>query len=98
MRYSYELFCQRKNFLIKNYFIIYPEATYSDFCEFLLQRNVVPPPEDVFNRSKPEKEVAVEESTITEESAAVEENATEEVKKPKRRRRSVKKNSSDVSQ
>ncbi len=91
MRYSYELFCQRKNFLIKNYFNTYPKATYYDFCEFLLQRNVVPPPEDVFNRSKPAKKVSVEESTV------VEKNVTEEVKKPKRRRRSVKKNSSDVS-
>lgn len=92
MRYSYELFCQRKNFLIKNYFNTYPEATYSDFCEFLFQRNVVPPTEDVFNRSKPKKEIVVEESSVVEKSV------TEEVKKPKRRRRSVKKNSSDVSQ
>ena len=89
MRYSYELFCQRKRFLIKNYFTIYPDASYEDFCLFLTQRSVIPPSKDFFNAQKKDlfkASVAVEAEEVKEEA--------KEVKKPRRRRRSAKKNDS----
>jgi len=92
MRYNYDLFCQRKSFLIKNYFATYPNASYEDFCLFLTQRSVIPPNKEYFESEKeklsPKKEpaaVVAEENT----SEPIEENTSgpiEEVKKPRRRR------------
>tara|TARA_Y100001972_G_scaffold124019_2_gene172331 strand:+ start:15461 stop:15742 length:282 start_codon:yes stop_codon:yes gene_type:complete len=92
MRYTYKLFCQRKNFLIKEYFASFPDASYEDFFEFLVQRNVVPPPRELFNdeKSKLNKKVQPEQTNIEVKKEVKEE------KKTRKRRRNVKKNSSDV--
>ena len=90
MRYSYQLFCQRKRFLIKNYFTIYPDASYEDFCLFLTQRSVIPPSKDFFNVQKEDffkVNVAVKAEEVIQEKV-------QEVKKPRKRRRSAKKNDS----
>lgn len=84
MRYNYDLFCQRKRFLIKNYFTIYPNASYEDFCLFLTQRSVIPPSKEYFEVQK-EKRLPKEEP----QSADVKEDLDEpakEVKKSRRRR------------
>ena len=52
MRYSYDLFCQRKGFTLQSYFSVYPEGTYNDFITFLNQRNVAPISEERFNTAK----------------------------------------------
>ncbi len=90
MRYSYELFCQRKRFLIKNYFTIYPDASYEDFCLFLSQRSVIPPSKDFFNAQKED----LFKTNIAAKSEEVTQEEVQEVKKPRRRRRSAKKNDS----
>tara|TARA_B000000557_G_C20462677_1_gene312027 strand:+ start:261 stop:533 length:273 start_codon:yes stop_codon:yes gene_type:complete len=90
MRYSYELFCQRKRFLIKNYFTIYPDASYEDFCLFLSQRSVIPPSKDFFNGQKED----LFKTNIAAKSEEVTQEEVQEVKKPRRRRRSAKKNDS----
>ena len=100
MRYSYELFCQRKRFLIKNYFTIYPDASYEDFCLFLTQRCVTPPSEEYFKSQKeslvkselPTPSKVLEE--LPDETQKVSQEEVQEVKKPRRRRRSAKKNDS----
>lgn len=97
MRYSYDLFCQRKGFTLQNYFVIYPQGTYDDFTTFLRQRNVAPISEERFNASKEKylESVKPEEPVI---EVALEEEQVEEVKpKRTRRRRSAKKNTSDIS-
>lgn len=107
MRYNYDLFCQRKRFLIKNYFTIYPNSSYEDFCLFLTQRNVIPPSKEYFENqkeslftkeeSKPEvvKEVKkTRQRKSTKENQEKNKTLVEEVKKPRRRRRSAKKNDS----
>lgn len=98
MRYSYELFCQRKRFLIKNYFTIYPDASYEDFCLFLSQRSVTPPSEEYFKSQKEslvkaESPDKVLEEPLDETQKVVQEDS-QEAKKPRRRRRSAKKNDS----
>ena len=97
MRYSYDLFCQRKGFTLQNYFVIYPQGTYDDFTTFLRQRNVAPITEERFNsaREKYLESIKPEEPTI---EVVLEEEQVEEVKpKRTRRRRSAKKNASDIS-
>ena len=94
MKYSYDLFCQRKGFSLQNYFVIYPEGTYDDFVLFLTQRNVAPLTEERFNTAR-EKYF----SSIKKEEPVIEVVLEEEPKpKPKRtrRRRSAKKNSSNI--
>lgn len=84
MRYNYDLFCQRKRFLIKNYFTIYPNASYEDFCLFLTQRSVIPPSKEYFETQK-EELLPKEESKpeIVKEEPV---KPPKEVKKPRRRR------------
>ena len=97
MRYSYDLFCQRKGFTLQNYFVIYPQGTYDDFTTFLRQRNVAPITEERFNaaREKYLESIKSEEPVI---EVVLEEEQVEEVKpKRTRRRRSAKKNASDIS-
>ena len=97
MRYSYDLFCQRKGFALQNYFVIYPQGTYDDFTTFLRQRNVAPITEERFNaaREKYLESIKSEEPVI---EVVLEEEQVEEVKpKRTRRRRSAKKNASDIS-
>lgn len=101
MRYSYDLFCQRKGFRLQNYFILYPEGTYNDFTTFLNQRNVVPISEENFNsaRKKYFESIRPQEPEI---EVVLEEDNTEEVRiedntKRSKRRRSAKKNSSNIS-
>ena len=97
MRYSYDLFCQRKGFTLQNYFVIYPQGTYDDFTTFLRQRNVAPIKEERFNaaREKYLESIKPEEPNI---EVVLEEEQVEEVKpKRTRRRRSAKKNTSDIS-
>ena len=92
MRYNYDLFCQRKSFLIKNYFTIYPNASYEDFCLFLTQRSVIPPSKEYFKSQKeklsPKKEpkALVAEEKTSEPIAEPIAETIEEVKKPRRRR------------
>lgn len=97
MRYSYDLFCQRKGFTLQNYFVIYPQGTYDDFTTFLRQRNVAPITEERFNaaREKYLESIKPEEPIV---EVVLEEEQVEEVKpKRTRRRRSAKKNTSDIS-
>jgi hypothetical protein len=97
MRYSYDLFCQRKGFTLQNYFVIYPQGTYDDFTTFLRQRNVAPITEERFNASRKKylEGIKPQEPTI---EVVLEEEQVEEVKpKRTRRRRSAKKNTSDIS-
>lgn len=96
MRYSYDLFCQRKGFTLQSYFSVYPESTYNDFITFLNQRNVVPVSEERFNAAKEKylKSIKEQEPTIE----VVLEEKSEDVKpKRTRRRRNAKKNVSDIS-
>jgi len=95
MRYSYDLFCQRKGFTLQNYFVIYPQGTYNDFTTFLRQRNVEPIAEEKFNTAK---EKYLESIKPQEPIIEVVLEDQEEVKpKRTRRRRSAKKNASDIS-
>ena len=96
MRYSYDLFCQRKGFTLQSYFSVYPEGTYNDFITFLNQRNVVPISEERFNATRENylKSIKEQEPTIE----VVLEEKSEDIKPRRtRRRRNAKKNVSDIS-
>ena len=96
MRYSYDLFCQRKGFTLQSYFSVYPEGTYNDFITFLNQRNVVPVSEERFNAAKEKYLESIKEQEPTIE--VVLEEKSEDVKPRRtRRRRNAKKNVSDIS-
>ena len=96
MRYSYDLFCQRKGFTLQSYFSVYPESTYNDFITFLNQRNVVPVPEERFNAAKEKYLESIKEQEPTIE--VVLEEKSEDIKPRRtRRRRNAKKNVSDIS-
>lgn len=96
MRYSYDLFCQRKGFTLQSYFSVYPESTYNDFITFLNQRNVVPVSEERFNAAKEKYLESIKEQEPTIE--VVLEEKSEDIKPRRtRRRRNAKKNVSDIS-
>lgn len=97
MKYSYDLFCQRKGFTLQNYFVIYPQGTYDDFTTFLKQRNVAPITEERFNAARNKHLESVKpQEPITE--VVLEEQAEEEKPKRTRRRRSAKKNTNKISE
>ena len=96
MRYSYDLFCQRKGFTLQSYFTIHPQGTYDDFILFLTQRNV-----EVISRERFDAAKEIYLSSIKKEES-IDKVKVEETPKPKpkrtRRRRSAKKNSSNISE
>ena len=96
MRYSYDLFCQRKGFTLQSYFSVYPEGTYKDFITFLNQRNVAPISEERFNAAKEKylKRIEKQDPTI---EVVLEEKSKDVKPKRTRRRRNAKKNVSDIS-
>ena len=95
MRYSYDLFCQRKGFTLQSYFTIYPEGTYDDFILFLTQRNVEHISKERFEDAKNKFSKLIKEEPVIE--VTLQEETVEEKPKRTRRRRNAKKNVSNIS-
>lgn len=95
MRYSYDLFCQRKGFTLQSYFTIHPQGTYDDFILFLTQRNVEHISKERFEAAKNKFFTPVKEDPVIE--VTLQENLVEEKPKRTRRRRNAKKNTSNIS-
>lgn len=52
MKFSYNLFVQRKNFDIQSYFKNNPTASYEEFSKFLVNKLIHPPDEGFFLNEK----------------------------------------------
>lgn len=46
---NYDLFCQRKKFNFNDYLKQNQEISYEEFCSFLRERKVQPPPKEFFD-------------------------------------------------
>ena len=94
----FKIFCQRKRFSIERYIKNLPNATFTDFYNFLVARGIQPPKKEEFIKVKDSLKIikiSVQELDNVEESNQVEAKEEVVIQKPKtpvkRRRRRTKK-------
>ena len=83
---NFNLFCQRKGFILENWIKNNPESTFEDLRKQLLNIKVMPPSLEVFDRIKEKYKVVEEKPEAIEEKP----EKVKVVKKTTRRRKAKK--------